>query len=88
VNLAILQLLAQHESLAAEQIAAHLGDPLDAVNTTLRQMRDRGGGDGYRITLVVRATLLRSGLVPVLAALGLRLLQRRRTTFAPLASSA
>lgn len=45
MNLAILLLLAQHESLAAEQIAEELADPLDAVNATLRQMRDRGAMD-------------------------------------------
>jgi predicted ArsR family transcriptional regulator len=46
MGLAILLLLQQHAgSLAAEQIAAHLGDPLDKVNAALRQLRDRGAVD-------------------------------------------
>ncbi len=42
MELAILILLGQHGSLAAEQIAAHLDDPLEDVNATLRSLRDRG----------------------------------------------
>lgn len=38
----ILLLLEQHGSLAAEQIASHLGDPLATVNAGLRTLRDRG----------------------------------------------
>jgi predicted ArsR family transcriptional regulator len=38
----ILELLGQHGSLAADQVAAHLGKQLDAVNERLRDMRDRG----------------------------------------------
>jgi predicted ArsR family transcriptional regulator len=38
----ILELLGQHESLGADQIAAHLAKRLDAVNEKLREMRDRG----------------------------------------------
>jgi DNA-binding transcriptional ArsR family regulator len=45
MNLAILLLLSQHESLAAEQIAEQLGEPLDAVNATLRRMREQGSVD-------------------------------------------
>jgi len=45
VDLAILLLLQQHDSLAASQVAEHLGDPLDAVNATLRRLRDRGAVD-------------------------------------------
>lgn len=39
---AILLVLEQHDSLAAEQIAAHLGDSLASVNAGLRDLRDRG----------------------------------------------
>ena len=45
MDLAILLLLQQHNSLAASQVAEHLGDPLDAVNATLRRLRDRGAVD-------------------------------------------
>jgi predicted ArsR family transcriptional regulator len=39
---AILTLLARHGSLAAEQVAAQLGDPRETVNNALRRFRDRG----------------------------------------------
>ena len=42
MELAILILLGHHGTLAAEQIAAHLDDPLDDVNAALRRLRDRG----------------------------------------------
>lgn len=42
MELGILLLLEQHGSLAAEQIAGHLGDPLASVNAGLRNLRDRG----------------------------------------------
>ena len=42
VEIAILLALAQHASLAAEQIAAHLRDPVDDVQLALRRLRDRG----------------------------------------------
>ena len=42
MELAILLLLEQHESIAADQIAAQLGDPLVSVNAGLRNLRDRG----------------------------------------------
>ena len=42
MELAILIVLAQHGSLAADQIAAHLGDSIDDVNLTLRRLRDGG----------------------------------------------
>jgi predicted ArsR family transcriptional regulator len=38
----ILALLAQHESLGFEQIAAHLGEPPDAVRNALTDLRDSG----------------------------------------------
>ena len=38
----ILELLGQHGSLGADQVAAHLGRDLDSVNGRLRGMRDRG----------------------------------------------
>lgn len=42
MKLAILLLLEQHRSLPAEQLAAHLGEPLASVNAGLRTLRDRG----------------------------------------------
>jgi predicted ArsR family transcriptional regulator len=45
----ILELLGQHGSLGADQVAAHLGKPLDAVNERLRDMRDRGLVDALAV---------------------------------------
>ena len=49
MELAILLLLQRHDSLAADQIAAQLGDPLDAVNAILRRLRDRGSVDALAV---------------------------------------
>jgi DNA-binding transcriptional ArsR family regulator len=42
VELAILALLEQHGSLAYEQVTAHLGEPPNAVRSTLQATRERG----------------------------------------------
>jgi predicted ArsR family transcriptional regulator len=45
----ILALLAEHGSLAYEQVAAHLGEPPDAVRTMLTKLRSRGLVDAFAV---------------------------------------
>ena len=45
----ILELLRQHGSLGYEQIATLLGEPPDAVQTTLRDLQDGGFVDALTV---------------------------------------
>ncbi len=49
MKLAIMRLLEEHGSLAYDQLAAHLGEPPDAVRAALQALRERGLVDGLPV---------------------------------------